>query len=131
MRAWTGWRPTDKVALQSAAVLGQRFAADALRHLLENPGYDSRLLVENFLVRADGSEFMFCHALIRDGAYESLLHKRRRAPPRAAPPNGSSRATWCSRPSTSTAPRIRAPRRRTWRRATRSRRSSATPRRSP
>ena len=68
----------DKVALQSAAVLGQRFSADALRHLLDNPGYDSRLLVENFLVRPDGSEFMFCHALIRDGAYESLLHKRRR-----------------------------------------------------
>ena len=43
-----------------------------------DPGYDSRLLVENFLVRPDGSEFMFCHALIRDGAYESLLHKRRR-----------------------------------------------------
>ena len=37
------------------------------------------LLVENFLVRADGGEFMFCHALIRDGAYASLLHKRRRA----------------------------------------------------
>ncbi|MEO5881842.1 MAG: adenylate/guanylate cyclase domain-containing protein, partial [Caldimonas sp.] len=68
----------DKIALQSAAVLGQRFAADALRHLLANPGYDSRLLVENFLVRPDGSELMFCHALIRDGAYESLLHKRRR-----------------------------------------------------
>ncbi|MEO5883459.1 MAG: adenylate/guanylate cyclase domain-containing protein, partial [Caldimonas sp.] len=68
----------DKIALQSAAVLGQRFAADALRHLLDNPGYDSRLLVENFLVRPDGSELMFCHALIRDGAYESLLHKRRR-----------------------------------------------------
>jgi len=68
----------DKAALQSAAVLGQRFATDALRHLLDNPGYDSRLLVENFLVRPDGGELMFCHALIRDGAYESLLHKRRR-----------------------------------------------------
>ena len=51
---------------------------DALRHLLDDPAYDSRLLVEHFLVRPDGSEFMFCHALIRDGAYESLLHKRRR-----------------------------------------------------
>ncbi len=68
----------DKIALQAAAVLGQRYTAEALRHLLDNPGYDGRLLVENFLVRADGSEFMFCHALIRDGAYESLLHKRRR-----------------------------------------------------
>ena len=83
----------DKTALQSAAVLGQRFAIDALRHLLDNPAYDCRLLVEHFLVRPDGSEFMFCHALIRDGAYESLLHKRRRAAARRGPPSGSSRAT--------------------------------------
>ncbi|HEX7436761.1 MAG TPA: adenylate/guanylate cyclase domain-containing protein, partial [Caldimonas sp.] len=69
----------DKLALQAAAVLGQRFGAAALRHLVENPAYDCRLLVEQFLVRADGGEFMFCHALIRDGAYASLLHKRRRA----------------------------------------------------
>ena len=69
----------DKAALQAASVLGQRFTIEALRHLLDRAGYDPRLLVENFLVRADGGEFMFCHALIRDGAYASLLHKRRRA----------------------------------------------------
>jgi len=68
----------DKAALQAASVLGQRFAMDALRHLLDRAGYDPRLLVENFLIRADSGEFMFCHALIRDGAYASLLHKRRR-----------------------------------------------------
>ncbi len=68
----------DKFALQAAAVLGQRCPAEALRHLIENPGYDGRRLVEHFLVRPDGSELMFCHALIRDGAYASLLHKRRR-----------------------------------------------------
>jgi class 3 adenylate cyclase/tetratricopeptide (TPR) repeat protein len=71
--------PRDKLALQAAAVFGQRFTVEALRHLIEEPAYDGRLLVENFLVRADGSELMFCHALIRDGAYGSLLHKRRRA----------------------------------------------------
>ncbi len=69
---------SEKFALQAAAVLGQRYTAEALRHLIEIPGYDCRLLVEHFLVRTDGSEFMFCHALIRDGAYASLLHKRRR-----------------------------------------------------
>jgi tetratricopeptide (TPR) repeat protein len=69
----------DKAALQAASVLGQRFAIEALRHLLDRAGYDPRLLIENFLVRADGGELMFCHALIRDGAYASLLHKRRRA----------------------------------------------------
>ena len=69
----------DKAALQAASVLGQRFTIEALRHLLDRAGYGPRLLVENFLVRADGGELMFCHALIRDGAYASLLHKRRRA----------------------------------------------------
>ncbi|MEP6740116.1 MAG: adenylate/guanylate cyclase domain-containing protein [Caldimonas sp.] len=70
--------PLDKTALQAAAVLGQRYTLDALRHLIEIPGYDCRLLTEQFLVRADGAEFLFCHALIRDGAYASLLHSRRR-----------------------------------------------------
>ena len=68
----------DKAALQAAAVLGQRFSLDALRHLVEDPAVDCRALVEHFLVRADGGELMFCHALIRDGAYASLLHARRR-----------------------------------------------------
>ena len=69
----------DKAALQAAAVLGQRYSLDALRHLVGNDTYDCRLLSEHFLVRPDGSEFLFCHALIRDGAYASLLHKRRRS----------------------------------------------------
>jgi class 3 adenylate cyclase/tetratricopeptide (TPR) repeat protein len=69
----------DKLALQAASILGQRFDAPALCHLVEDPAYDCRVLVEHFLVRADAGEFMFCHALIRDGAYASLLHKRRRA----------------------------------------------------
>ena len=51
---------------------------------------------------------MFCHALIRDGAYASLLHKRR-APCTRAPPSGSRRATSSSPPSTSTAPTTRVP----------------------
>ena len=68
----------DKAALQAASVLGQRFTLEALRHVLDRPAYDPRLLIENFLVRADAGELMFCHALIRDGAYASLLHKRRR-----------------------------------------------------
>ena len=35
-----------KAALQAASVIGQRFALDALRHLIETPGYDLRELVE-------------------------------------------------------------------------------------
>ena len=70
--------PTDKSAMQAAAVLGQRYTLDALRHLIEDPSYDCRLLVEQYLVRPDGGELLFCHALIRDGAYASLLHSRQR-----------------------------------------------------
>ncbi len=68
----------DKLALQAAAVLGQRYTVEALRHLIESPNYDGQPLVEHFLVRPDAGELLFCHALIRDGAYASLLHKRRR-----------------------------------------------------
>jgi tetratricopeptide (TPR) repeat protein len=64
--------------MQAAAVLGQRFSLDALRHLIEQPDYDCGVLIDQFLVRRDGAEFLFCHALIRDGAYASLLNSRRR-----------------------------------------------------
>ena len=69
---------SDKSAMQAAAVLGQRYTLDALRHLIEDPAYDSSRLVEQFLVRRHGSEYQFCHALIRDGAYATLLHSRLR-----------------------------------------------------
>lgn len=68
----------DRQALQAAAVLGQRFALAALRHLIENDAYECGALVEHFLLRPEGPEYLFCHALIRDGAYESLLKARRR-----------------------------------------------------
>jgi class 3 adenylate cyclase/tetratricopeptide (TPR) repeat protein len=68
----------DKQAVQAAAVLGQRFSLEALRHLVEAPAYDCAALVAHFLVRREGSEFLFCHALIRNGVYESALRTRRR-----------------------------------------------------
>ena len=68
----------DKQAVQAAAVFGQRFALDALRHVLEDPRYDCVALVERFLVRPAGDEFLFSHALIRDAVYDTLLKARRR-----------------------------------------------------
>ena len=68
----------DKQAVQAAAVLGQRFSLDALRHLVEVPAYDGAGLIAHFLVRREGSGFLFCHALIRNGVYESALRTRRR-----------------------------------------------------
>lgn len=71
-------QPADKAALQAAAVWGSRVPLGAIRHLVADPLYDSRLLVEQFLLRPEGDELVFCHALIRDGAYGSLLLARRR-----------------------------------------------------
>jgi class 3 adenylate cyclase/tetratricopeptide (TPR) repeat protein len=70
--------PSDKRALQTAAIFGQRFALDALRHALESPGYGCASLVEHFLIRPVGDEFLFAHALIRDAVYDTLLRTRRR-----------------------------------------------------
>jgi class 3 adenylate cyclase len=70
--------PSDKGAMQAAAVFGQRFSLDALRHVIEQADYDCGVLIDQFLVRRDGAEFLFCHALIRDGAYASMLNARRR-----------------------------------------------------
>ena len=70
--------PADKHALQAAAVWGPRVPLAALRHLLGDPAFDARALVEQFLLRPDGEELDFSHALIRDGAYGSLLLARRR-----------------------------------------------------
>jgi len=74
--------PADKAAVQAAAVIGQRFDLSVLRHLLDDPDYDGGTLLGRDLVRADDADarrFGFVHALIRDGAYASLLHSHRRA----------------------------------------------------
>lgn len=71
--------PVDRQALQAASVLGQHFSLDDLRHLVEQADYHCRALVEHFLVRPEGSGFLFAHALVRDGVYSSLLKTRRAA----------------------------------------------------
>jgi class 3 adenylate cyclase/tetratricopeptide (TPR) repeat protein len=68
----------DKQALQAASVIGQRFAADALSVLVEDADYDCVALVAHNLVRPEGEDYMFAHALIREGAYSSLLQAGRR-----------------------------------------------------
>ena len=68
----------DKSALQVAAVWGPRVPLQAIRHLVGDPEFDSRALVAQFLLRPEGDQLVFNHALIRDGAYASLLLTRRR-----------------------------------------------------
>jgi class 3 adenylate cyclase/tetratricopeptide (TPR) repeat protein len=67
-----------KQALQAASVIGQRYALEALRHLLDDPAYDCGQLVAHHLVSPEGDGYLFAHALIRDGVYASLLDVRRR-----------------------------------------------------
>ncbi len=68
--------PADKAAVQAASVLGQRIDLDAWHTLIEAPRLEP--LVEAGLLRPDDAAAQFVHALIRDGAYASLLKTRRR-----------------------------------------------------
>ena len=69
----------DKQAMQAAAVLGQRFDLDGLRYLIGDDEYECGLLVERHLVRPEGPQYLFAHALIQEGAYSSLLNRQRKA----------------------------------------------------
>jgi class 3 adenylate cyclase/tetratricopeptide (TPR) repeat protein len=68
----------DKQALQAASVLGQRFTIEAVAALLEQSGCDCTALVRHLLVRPEGDHFLFAHALIQEGVYDTLLKRRRR-----------------------------------------------------
>ena len=74
----------ERAALRAAAILGQRFPLAALRHLIAAPDYDCAALLGASLVRPDGEELLFAHALIRDGVYASLTRARRTELHRAA-----------------------------------------------
>lgn len=73
--------PRDKAALQAAAVAGQRVPTELLRHLVGDSDYMPVVPVARDLVHIDSRDdayLLFTHALIRDGAYASLLHSARR-----------------------------------------------------
>jgi class 3 adenylate cyclase/tetratricopeptide (TPR) repeat protein len=67
----------NKRALQAASILGQRFGLEVLRSLLGNPSYDCLPLLEHGLLRPEGEDFLFAHALIREGVSASLLKSTR------------------------------------------------------
>lgn len=70
--------PGDRAAVQAAAILGQRFALDVLRHLLDDPDYRCGRLIEHRLIQPDGERYLFAHVLIREGIYASLRRSRQR-----------------------------------------------------
>jgi tetratricopeptide (TPR) repeat protein len=67
----------DRAALRAASVVGQRFPLALVRHLAQMPDYSCDALVAHFLIHPEGEEFLFAHALIRDGVYASLTRVRR------------------------------------------------------
>ncbi|HUV62638.1 MAG TPA: adenylate/guanylate cyclase domain-containing protein [Sedimentisphaerales bacterium] len=68
----------DRAAIQAASVLGQRFSRAALAALLDTGNYDPVNLLRNVLIRPDGDDYLFAHALIREGVYASMLRPRRK-----------------------------------------------------
>ncbi len=68
----------DRDALQAAAVLGQRFSSGALCQLIDDSDFTPQALIQTALLREDGDDFEFTHALFRDAIYESTLRSRRR-----------------------------------------------------
>ncbi len=75
----------DRDAAIAAAVIGQRFSVDILNKLLRQPDYDPQPLVDQFLVVRRGENYLFNHALIREGIYQSIVtHDRRQLHQRCA-----------------------------------------------
>jgi DNA-binding SARP family transcriptional activator/tetratricopeptide (TPR) repeat protein len=68
----------DHRALQASAVLGHRTALAALCHVIDESSYDPVALLDSALMRGDGVELEFAHALLRDAIYESTLKSQRR-----------------------------------------------------
>jgi predicted ATPase len=69
---------SEKSALQAAAVLGEEFSIDTLRHILGRPDCKAEALIANRLIRPEKDALQFVHSLIRDGIYSSILHAERR-----------------------------------------------------
>ncbi|MES3014668.1 MAG: adenylate/guanylate cyclase domain-containing protein [Pseudomonadota bacterium] len=76
--------PNDRAALQVAAVIGKRFSAGNLQAVGGKPNLNCDVLVAADLVRPDGADFLFAHALIQEAVYASILKSRRRELHRAA-----------------------------------------------
>ena len=71
--------PADKAALQAVSVIGQRFSLEILRHLIDDAAYRPDGLIAHYLVRPEGEDLLFGHALIQESIYGSLLKTRQRS----------------------------------------------------
>jgi class 3 adenylate cyclase/tetratricopeptide (TPR) repeat protein len=67
----------DRRALQAASVLGQRFSLSEMLAVAGIDNYRPEHLLAAALIRPIDDGFLFAHALIREGAYATLLTQRR------------------------------------------------------
>ncbi len=69
----------DKRAAFAASILGQRFSLEPLKYILDDPDYNCSNLVARGLIKPNGLQFLFHHALIMDGIYTIQLPSQRRS----------------------------------------------------
>lgn len=69
--------PGGRLAIEAASVIGQRVDPMLMRHLLDLQTFEADHLIEKNLLRPQGAEYFFVHALIRDAVYLSLLETRK------------------------------------------------------
>ena len=67
----------DKRALQTASVLGQRFDPGCLGFMIDDQTYNYQNLIDHHLLRPEGTQYLFAHALIREGVYTALIKRQR------------------------------------------------------
>ncbi|MBI3367165.1 MAG: AAA family ATPase, partial [Burkholderiales bacterium] len=68
----------ERSTLQAASVIGKRFALADLRAIGDDPQARCDALLAADLVRSDGRDYQFAHALIQEAVYGSTLKSRRR-----------------------------------------------------
>jgi class 3 adenylate cyclase/tetratricopeptide (TPR) repeat protein len=66
----------DKLGLQAASILGQRFTIDDVQYLIEDDEWTGEALLDLQLIRTLGDEYLFAHALIWESVYSTLLKKQ-------------------------------------------------------
>ena len=69
----------DKRAAFAASILGQRFSLQAIQHILDDSDYQCSALLARGLIKPDGAQFLFHHALIMEGIYTIQLPSQRRS----------------------------------------------------
>jgi class 3 adenylate cyclase/tetratricopeptide (TPR) repeat protein len=69
----------ERAALQAASVLGKRFSANGLNAIDRSLVSEIDALLNADIIRRDGDEFQFAHALIQEAVYASILRSRKLA----------------------------------------------------